>query len=116
MSRCISRHLILAAGLLALAGCDQLDPQLKTDAWRPTGANAGNIAAMVADPHDLISGHGTMFHDVHAPALAVDHLWLDQPKPLVSSTGGSGGGGASPSGSTAPSGGGTGSGSSGSGS
>ena len=59
MSRSMTLSVAFTAGLLALAGCDSRDPYLRTDVWQPTGANAGNIAAMVADPHDLISGRGS---------------------------------------------------------
>jgi uncharacterized membrane protein YgcG len=99
----MSRTLQLAciAGLLALAGCgDQRDPYLRTDVWKPTGANAGNIAAMVADPHDLISGRGTVVQNSNEPALAVQHVWLDRPKPFTSSEGTGGGGSQSGSGGT----------------
>ena len=93
------RRVFIVIGVLALAGCDQLDPQLKVDAWRPTGANAGNIAAMVANPRDLVSGHGMIFEDSGAATLAVGHITADQPKPMTGgggggSGGGSGGGGA----------------------
>jgi hypothetical protein len=91
----MSRTLRLActAGLLTLVGCDQRDPYLRNDVWKPTGANAGNIAAMVADPHDLISGRGTVVQNSNEPALAVQHIWLDHPKALMpgEATGGGGG-------------------------
>ncbi|HVC63814.1 MAG TPA: hypothetical protein VND19_26030 [Acetobacteraceae bacterium] len=108
MSRAL--HFTILASLTVLGGCDQRDPYLRTDVWNPTGANAGNIAAMVADPHDLISGRGTDVQNSNEPALAVGHVWLDQPKSL--SPGGSGGGG----GGAQSGGGGTGSGASGGGS
>jgi type IV pilus biogenesis protein CpaD/CtpE len=85
--------LALAASLIALAGCDSRDPYMRTDVWKPTGANAGNIAAMVADPHDLISGRGSVAQNANEPALAVNHVWLDHPKPLSPGAGGGGGGG-----------------------
>jgi uncharacterized membrane protein YgcG len=106
MSRCITLSFALVASQVALAGCDSRDPYMRTDVWQPTGANAGNIAAMVADPHDLISGHGVAVQNSNAPALAVTHIWLDQPKPLTpgaagggASGGGGSGGGASGGGS-----------------
>jgi type IV pilus biogenesis protein CpaD/CtpE len=86
------------ASLVTLSGCDSRDPYMRTDVWQPTGANAGNIAAMVVDPHDLISGHGTPVQNASEPALAVGHVWQDQPKPLVPGQGGgSGATAASPS-------------------
>jgi type IV pilus biogenesis protein CpaD/CtpE len=102
--------LALTVSLIALAGCDSRDPYLRTDVWKPTGANAGNIAAMVADPHDLISGRGSVAQNANEPALAVNHIWLDHPKPLspgASASGGSSGG--SQSGSSDSGGGGSGS-------
>jgi type IV pilus biogenesis protein CpaD/CtpE len=98
------------ASLLALAGCDSRDPYLRTDVWQPTGANAGNIAAMVANPHDLISGRGSAVQNSNEPALAVNHIWLDQPKPLSTAPGGGGGGGGSSGGGASGGGGGGGSG------
>jgi type IV pilus biogenesis protein CpaD/CtpE len=99
MSRCMTLNLAFVASLVFLAGCDSRDPYLRTDVWQPTGANAGNIAAMVADPHDLISGHGVAVQNSNESALAVSHVWLDQPKPLAgSASGGSGSGSQSGSG------------------
>ncbi len=98
MSRCMSLKLAFFASLLALAGCDSRDPYLRTDVWQPTGANAGNIAAMVADPHDLISGRGSAVQNGNEPALAVSHVWLDQPKPLLGSTSGASASGSQPGG------------------
>ncbi|HTW73176.1 MAG TPA: hypothetical protein VME47_25085 [Acetobacteraceae bacterium] len=83
--------IVLAAGLVGLAGCQPPDPYLRTDVWNPTGANAGNIAAMVANPEDLIHGHGTPTVDAHEPTLAVGHVWNDQPKTLSSTSSGSSG-------------------------
>lgn len=91
----------------AIGGCMDRDPYRRTDVWRPTGANAANIAAMVADPNDLIRGRGTTRTDTKAPMMAIDRVVTDRPKPLVpigdqtGSGGGSGGGsgsGAPPSG------------------
>ncbi len=92
MSRSMTLNLAFVATILALAGCAARDPYRRTDVWRPTGSNAGNIAAMVANPHDLISGRGSPYMNAGEPALAVSHVWLDTPKPLLGS-GGSGGGG-----------------------
>ena len=51
---------VLALLLLppALSGCATLDPYEKPGQWQPVGANARNLAAMVANPHDLLRGHG----------------------------------------------------------
>lgn len=73
--------------LLLLAGCTSRDPYYRTDVWRPTGANAANIAAMAADPHDLIRGRGDDRQFSKPAARAVDKVWSGQ-----SSSGGSSGG------------------------
>lgn len=107
----------LIAALALLAGCANRDPYERLDVWRPTGANSANLAAMVANPHDLIRGHGTDRQLTKAQELAVDRVWQDQPKGLggtaatsSSSGGGSGGSGGSGGGSSSGSGGGTGAG------
>ena len=86
----------LVLALLLLAGCEDADPYRRKDVWYPTGANAGNIAAMVAEPHDLILGRGASQTDAREAATAVDRVWLDRTKPLLSTAGAApaGGGGA----------------------
>jgi type IV pilus biogenesis protein CpaD/CtpE len=110
-----SYPLIAAAALLA--GCANRDPYQRLDVWRPTGANSANLAAMVADPRDLIRGHGTDRQLTKAQELAVDRIWLDQPKGLGggaaasgASGGSSGGSGSGGGGGSSGSGGGTGAG------
>lgn len=110
-------RLLLLLSLATLAGCGSRDPYNRTDVWRPTGSNAGNIAAMVANPRDLIQGHGAAREDTKAAALAVDHIWTNQPMPLLSTqsntptsssssgSGGSGSGSGSGSGGSSGSGG-----------
>ena len=82
--------------IIALSGCMDRDPYRRTDVWRPTGANAANIAAQVADPKDLIGGRGSPRANSSAQIIAVERLQTDRPKPLpassVSTSGGSGGG------------------------
>ena len=102
MTRAATLSLLALGGLLMLAGCDQLDPMMRTDRWQPSGANAGNLAAMVADPHDLIRGRGDIFRDSNDQALAVTRIDTDQAKAFSggggSSGGSSGGGGSGSSG------------------
>jgi hypothetical protein len=43
---------------LMLGGCHQ-DPFQRPGTWAPTGANDANLRAMVAQPADLVTGHGT---------------------------------------------------------
>ena len=81
--------------IIALGGCMDRDPYRRTDVWRPTGANAANIAAQVAEPKDLIRGHGSPRANSSAQIIAVDRVQTDRHKPLPASTvspGTSGGG------------------------
>jgi len=84
----------LAASLIALAGCtgpNYLDPYEKPYTWHPTGAAAANIAAQVVDPRDLVAGRGVSQIDTQESNLAIQHIWTDTPKSLISeSSGGSG--------------------------
>src|SRR5262249_37507898 len=73
--------------------CQEMDPYTRSGTWQPSGANAGNIAAMVANPHDLISGRGATREDSKSSNLAVDRVWTDKPKSLLDPGGGSSGGG-----------------------
>jgi hypothetical protein len=89
----------LVMSVMTLTACQEMDPYARTDMWQPTGANAGNIAAMVANPHDLINGRGVTTVDSKASNIAIGHVWSDTPKPLLdpggaSSSGGSAGGAA----------------------
>lgn len=99
MSTPASARVVLAGALLVmLAGCEERDPLRRTDVWYPTGANAANIAAMVANPSDLIRGRGARYGDGTEAAAAVDRLWTDKTKQLPvmndsSGPGASGGGG-----------------------
>jgi len=110
---CSIRLALAAMLLLMLAGCEELDPQRRTDVWYPTGSNAANIAAMVANPNDLIHGRGSRYGDGTEATLAVDRLWIDKTKqlPVVNdsngnSSGGGGGGSAGGSGGSGSGGGG----------
>ena len=78
------RTRILAAVLL-LAGCADADPYLKPGMWQPTGANALNLAAMVANPHDLIRGRGDRGASGWEATPPVSRLWAGAPTPLPSS-------------------------------
>ena len=74
-----------------LAGCASRDPYKRDDVWYPTGANAANLAAQVADPNDLIRGRGDSKQLVDASARAIGRVRSDSPKSLT--PGGTGGGG-----------------------
>lgn len=94
------------AAIIALAGCDAsnnyLDPYQKPYVWHPTGAPMANVAAQLADPRDMIMGHGITAADAKQTGTAIDRVWQDRGKPIASS-----GSGASP-GASAGTGGGTG--------
>jgi hypothetical protein len=76
-------RITLALPVLLVVGCTSSDPYRRTDVWYPTGANAGNIAAMVAKPRDLILGHSGDRADARQAAGAVDRVWQDRKKPLL---------------------------------
>ena len=81
-----STRLLLAASLLGVAGCDQLQPETRPGLWHPLGANAANLRAMVADPHDLDMGHGELVSPGDEAALAVIRLRADAVKRLPASS------------------------------
>ena len=80
-------------GFLALAGCIDRDPYMRTDVWRPTGANSANLAAMLANPRDLVRGHGSSQTDTKYSAITVDRVSSDKPRSLNPSSPAGGGGG-----------------------
>ena len=104
------RHIVRVALLTAVpvvTACQEMDPYTRPGTWQPTGVNAGNIAAQVADPYDLIRGRGTDIKDSRSSDIGIGRVWTDKPKALLvpggpgSGTGtgtGSGGGGTSPGG------------------
>jgi type IV pilus biogenesis protein CpaD/CtpE len=67
----ITAKTVLALGCL-LAGCAELDPYQRPGVWRPLGANAANLRAMVSDPRDLEYGRasGPSPGDIGAAAVA----------------------------------------------
>jgi type IV pilus biogenesis protein CpaD/CtpE len=96
MRRHIIRTTVLLAGVLLLTGCADRDPYRRTDVWQPTGANAANLAAMVANPYDLIRGHGSDRQLAKAPDLAIERIWVGKPVTLGGPTsGGAAAGGSS---------------------
>ena len=97
MNRALCGTFGLIGCLVTLAGCADRDPYARTDVWYPTGSNAANLAAMVANPNDLVAGHGNPRQPVTAHIMASERIRNDQPKPLLI-PGGSGGGGGSGSG------------------
>ena len=70
------------AVVVLLAGCAETDPYLRPGMWQPTGANTINLAAMVANPRDLVRGRGE--RGMYAPqsTAPVSHLWSGTLTPL----------------------------------
>jgi type IV pilus biogenesis protein CpaD/CtpE len=91
MSKLIN-GVLLAGIVLALAGCEELDPYHRQHVWYPTGASHANVAAMVANPHDMIRGHGDARADGAEAEGAVTRLRQDHAKPLLNPAGSAGGG------------------------
>jgi len=87
----MTRLLAGLCAITALGGCMDRDPYRRTDVWRPTGANAANIAAMAADPKDMIRGHGTNRVGSNPTIIAIDRVQTDNHKRLPNPGGGSGG-------------------------
>jgi len=82
-------RIFLASALLIVCGCSDADPYYRADVWQPTGANSGNIAAMLARPNDLILGRGqAALGDSYQQTGAVERVWQDKTKPLTSSSSG----------------------------
>ncbi|MEA2737424.1 MAG: hypothetical protein QOH05_731 [Acetobacteraceae bacterium] len=90
------KRIALVTAVLFVAGCAHTDPYQRTDVWYPTGSNAGNLAAMVVRPADLIQGRGETTGDSRQSVIAIDHVWQGQSKPLVSPSATSAGGAAAP--------------------
>ncbi len=57
----LRRRLGLAALALplAFAGCHYMDPTTRPGMWKPDQAVQENLAAQVANPADLVRGHGS---------------------------------------------------------
>ncbi len=106
---------IAAVSLLALTGCNQIDPLKRPYMWHESEINRHNIAAMAANPHDLVRGRETPRRRAVTESDAVQRLWSGQPVPLQGGggsgssggAGGSGGASAGRGGGTPPAGGGT---------
>jgi type IV pilus biogenesis protein CpaD/CtpE len=93
MSKLIN-GVLLAGFILTLAGCEDLDPYHRQHVWYPTGASEANIAAMAANPRDMIRGHGGARADGAVAEGAVTRARQDHAKPLLNPASSAGGGGA----------------------
>ena len=75
--------LLIAAGLSA---CVETDPYTRNYSWQPTGANASNIAAQVANKNDLIRGRGATTSDPIESVTPVFRLYEGKTTPLPLTT------------------------------
>lgn len=71
--------------LLALSGCAAEDPLTRPGLWQPVGANDANLAAMVADPDDLVTGVSDRRMDGQVAAAAVARYRAGKVKDLPDS-------------------------------
>jgi hypothetical protein len=74
--------LSLLLALLA-TGCTLTgNPLDRAGTWHPLGANAANLAAMVANPHDLVEGEAASGTPGPVAVTPVDRLRADKVKAL----------------------------------
>ena len=71
--------------LLVLSGCAAEDPLTRPGLWQPVGANDANLAAMVADPNDLVTGVVDRHMDGQVAAAAVARYRAGKVKELPDS-------------------------------
>ncbi len=69
--------------LLLPAACTQTDLFYRAGDWTPQGANARNLAAMVAEPSDMVRGRGDTGADSPLAIAAVSRLMEGKAKPLA---------------------------------
>jgi type IV pilus biogenesis protein CpaD/CtpE len=85
---------LLLAMSLTLTACEHnTDLVAKLNAEPLGNTNQSNIAAMVANPADLVRGHGGGPIDGAPAVLSIERIQMDHPKPFPSSGGSSGGSG-----------------------
>ena len=70
---------------LVLAGCAAEDPLNRPGLWHPVGANDANLAVMVADPNDLVTGVVDQRMDGQVAAAAVARYRAGKVKDLPDS-------------------------------
>ena len=91
--KCRIALLAIAALSLPLAGCTQYGAWNSQGMWQPTGSNAANLRAMVADPQDLVAGRGSTTAPGDEAARAVTNFETGKSPSLASTSGyGSSGG------------------------
>jgi type IV pilus biogenesis protein CpaD/CtpE len=86
----------------SLAGCAATDTYSRPGTWHPDAANAANIAAMAANPEDLLHGRGSHGSDATLAVGAIERVWnAAQPNPADPGGGTGGGTGGATSGAAA---------------
>ena len=95
--------LLLPALLLMMAACTSSEGAYdRPGTWQPEGANAGNIAVMVADKRDLIRGRsntdptGAVIADAAIDRLVHGKLFIATSAPSTTPSGGQPGGSPDP--------------------
>jgi hypothetical protein len=84
-STCL-KVMITGCMTLGLCACgSHTDQAARGNVWRPSGANEINLAAMVANPSDLLQGVGMPNADGQEAAAAVLRLRAGHVKPLPDS-------------------------------
>jgi type IV pilus biogenesis protein CpaD/CtpE len=63
-----------------------MDPYTRSGMWQPIGVNARNLAAMMANPSDMVRGHGETDADSRLATEAVTRLMAGKVKPLPSTS------------------------------
>jgi len=74
--------------LLLPAACSnpQVDPFTRSGMWLPQGSNSRNLAAMVANPDDLVQGRGSTGANSPLAIAAVTRLMEGKAKPLATAS------------------------------
>jgi len=94
----LPRIVLLIATAGALSGCGATtDTYRRPHTWHPSGVNAANIAAQVADPEDLVVGRGS---DTTDAAAVVPGIQQVDGAPAAAAPGGGAGVGIAPGGSS----------------
>ena len=76
---------LTALGVVAmlLSSCDALEPYDRDYTWRATGASQANLAAMAANPADLVQGRGSDGSDGLQATAAIERLRHGKVKALI---------------------------------
>jgi hypothetical protein len=80
--RALRWPLVLLLSLIG-GGCTMTsNPMYRAGTWHPTGANEANLAAEIANPHDLVAGEGDSGTPGPLAVLPVENLRADTVKKL----------------------------------